>query len=342
MIWLERRRPGALQRGATELVGKTTDKRRRRGTGTTAPGAGPTWRALPAPRQPWGRARPGGAARLRSADRAAFDCPPRPTRPGWPRRPAAAAEAGPGRAARLRGPGALREPVLPDRVRPAVRGVAADPDARAGPPVLLVGNEGESYAKVVPPEVEVVLYQRFSLVSQDRSASPRLEVVLRQGRARYGARRVGIAGWNSFDAGRGRLSPPSWIDAPTFIVDTLRALGCAVVNATGAVHRAGLAACGWSRRRPAGRFEFAATTDRRRCALLRRAAQPDRAGRVPLYQPSGCRCSYHPVLLSGERAASGLASASGRVLSRGDPMSASLGYWGSNIARGGFLAASVG
>jgi hypothetical protein len=30
------------------------------------------------------------------------------------------------------------------------------------------------------------------------------------------------------------------------------------------------------------------------------------------------------------------------VLSLGDPMSASLGYWGSNIARGGFLAASVG
>jgi amino acid transporter len=26
MIWLERRKPGALQRGATELVGKTTDK----------------------------------------------------------------------------------------------------------------------------------------------------------------------------------------------------------------------------------------------------------------------------------------------------------------------------
>jgi hypothetical protein len=48
------------------------------------------------------------------------------------------------------------------------------------------------------------------------------------------------------------------------------------------------------------------------------------------------------VLLSGERAALGLASASGRVLSLGDPMVASLGYWGSNIARGGFLAADIG
>jgi hypothetical protein len=25
MVWLERRRPGALQRGATKLVGRTTD-----------------------------------------------------------------------------------------------------------------------------------------------------------------------------------------------------------------------------------------------------------------------------------------------------------------------------
>ncbi len=47
------------------------------------------------------------------------------------------------------------------------------------------------------------------------------------------------------------------------------------------------------------------------------------------------------MVLSGERAPLGLASSSGRELRRGDPMSAALGYWGSNIARGGFLAASA-
>ncbi len=31
-----------------------------------------------------------------------------------------------------------------------------------------------------------------------------------------------------------------------------------------------------------------------------------------------------------------------RVLRLGDPVSASLGYWGSNIARGGFLAEVLG
>jgi hypothetical protein len=60
-----------------------------------------------------------------------------------------------------------------------------------------------------------------------------------------------------------------------------------------------------------------------------------------LYRPIGLPHSYHPVLLSGERTALGLASPSGRELRLGDPMSAGFGYWGSNIARGGFLAGSA-
>ncbi len=46
-------------------------------------------------------------------------------------------------------------------------------------PTLLVGNEGAAYAKVVPPAVEVLLYQTLSLVGQDRSASPPLANILR-------------------------------------------------------------------------------------------------------------------------------------------------------------------
>jgi hypothetical protein len=60
-----------------------------------------------------------------------------------------------------------------------------------------------------------------------------------------------------------------------------------------------------------------------------------------LYRPTGLPYSYHPVLLSGERAALGLASLSGRLMRAGDRVSASFGYWGSNIARGGFLAESA-
>ena len=206
-------------------------------------------------------------------------------------------------------------------------------------PVLLVGNEGESYAKVVPDGVEVLLCQTFSLVGQDRSVSPPLRQVLKAAGLGDGAGQTGIAGWKYFAAGETE-QPPQWIDAPAFIVDELRALGCTPVNATALftapgrglrlVNDADQLAC----------FEFAATHG---SASMYRMLQQVRPGLTELaafalYQPIGLPYSYHPVMLSGERAALGLASASGRVLRRGDPMSASLGYWGSNIARGGFLA----
>src|SRR5580704_17562293 len=100
-------------------------------------------------------------------------------------------------------------------------------------PVLLVGNEGVSYAKVVPPAIEVLLYQSLSLVCQDRSASPPLADILGgAGIGGGGATRIGIAGWKFFvpaDTGR----PAEWIDAPAFLVDEMRALGCRPENATG-------------------------------------------------------------------------------------------------------------
>jgi hypothetical protein len=210
-------------------------------------------------------------------------------------------------------------------------------------PVLLVGNEGVSYAKVAPPAVEVILYQTLSLVCQDRSASPPLADVLRgSGIGGGGATRVGIAGWKYFvaaDTG----TPAEWIDAPAFLVDELRALGCRPVNATGLFTEPGRGLRLINETDQLACFEFAATHG---SESMRRMLHQVRPGMTELeafslYRPIGLPYSYHPVMLSGERAALGLASASGRVIKAGDPMSASLGYWGSNIARGGFLAESA-
>jgi Xaa-Pro aminopeptidase len=210
-------------------------------------------------------------------------------------------------------------------------------------PVLLVGNEGVSYAAVVPAEVEVVLYQSFSLVSQDRSASPRLGAVLAAAGlgSDGGVRRVGVAGWKWF--GPSEASDPSlWVDAPAFIVDVLRSLGCVVSNATGLFTLPGSGLRLVSDADQLAYFEFAATHGSESMRRLLFGVRPGltELSAFSLFAPIGLPLSYHPVLLSGERAALGLASASGRVLGVGDPVVASLGYWGSNIARGGFLAAS--
>src|SRR5580704_12464152 len=47
-----------------------------------------------------------------------------------------------------------------------------------------------------------------------------------------GVRQVGVAGWKWFSAAEAS-DPALWVDAPSFIVDMLRSLGCVVVNATG-------------------------------------------------------------------------------------------------------------
>jgi Xaa-Pro aminopeptidase len=210
-------------------------------------------------------------------------------------------------------------------------------------PVLLVGNEGAAYAKVVPPAVEVLLYQSLSLVGQDRSASPPLADILRGGGIGDGAAtRLGIAGWKYFgpaDTAR----PSEWIDAPAFLVDELRALGCRPVNATGLFTEPGRGLRLVSDSDQLACFEFAATHGSESMRRMLHGVRPGltELEAFALYRPVGLPYSYHPVMLSGERAALGLASASGRVLRAGDPMSASLGYWGSNIARGGFLAESA-
>jgi hypothetical protein len=209
-------------------------------------------------------------------------------------------------------------------------------------PVLLVGNEGEAYAKIVPDGIDVVRYQSFSLVSQDRSASPRLRELLQDAGISNSAQRLGIAGWKYFGPAEAD-QPEKWIDAPAFIVDELRSMGCTLVNATALFTEPGHGVRLVSDADQLACFEFAATHGSESMRRMLHGIRPGMTelAAFSLFEPTGLPYSYHPVLLSGERAALGLASASGRVLRKGDPMSASLGYWGSNIARGGFLAASA-
>src|SRR5687768_8792664 len=91
-------------------------------------------------------------------------------------------------------------------------------------PALLVGNEGMAYTSYVPVPVRPILYQSFSLISQPRGESAPLDTIFRNEDLRAGTR-VGIAGWKYFEPVE-TAAPEQWIEAPAYIVDTLRALGC--------------------------------------------------------------------------------------------------------------------
>ncbi len=98
-------------------------------------------------------------------------------------------------------------------------------------PVLLAGNENAAYTAISLLRLDVVLYQTFSLLGQPRSTSAPLATILRDaGVGGAGGPRVGIAGWKYFIPAEAE-EPDLWSEAPAYLVDTLRGLGCEVRNA---------------------------------------------------------------------------------------------------------------
>ena len=89
---------------------------------------------------------------------------------------------------------------------------------------MLVGNEGIGYIETSPvrDNLRPVLYQSFSLMGQDRSASPPLGDILVEEGIGKGSR-VGVAGWKYFGPGEAS-SPETWLEVPSYIVDVLRSL----------------------------------------------------------------------------------------------------------------------
>jgi len=206
-------------------------------------------------------------------------------------------------------------------------------------PTLLVGNEDLAYTAISPIDLRPVLFQTFSLLSQPRSSSAPLTTILRNaGVGLTGGKRVGIAGWKYFSHVETPL-PGEWLEVPAYLVDTLRGMGCEVLNA-GQIFMEpehGLRAVNDVDQLAS--FEFAATYGSQglRNVLFNIRPGMSEFEAFRLLAPIGLPLCYHPVLFSGERTALGLASPSSRVMQVGDPVFAALGYWGSNNARAGFL-----
>ena len=87
-------------------------------------------------------------------------------------------------------------------------------------PTLIVGNEGLLYAKDIPYDLNVELYQTFSLMGQARDQQPgHLEQLLRQSGLSQEAK-VGLIGWKFFTDDE-VTDPAHCFEVPHFIVQTL-------------------------------------------------------------------------------------------------------------------------
>lgn len=204
--------------------------------------------------------------------------------------------------------------------------------------VLFVGNEGVIHAVIAGVDLDVRLYQPFSLMSQPRGESPPLAELLAATGIGRGAT-VGVAGWKYFENGKAeRYRNPPYV--PAFVNEAIESVTEAPsIDVTDAlmspVH--GLR-CRVSASEIA-RMEWGAA---RASAAVMRVVENARPGMTELdaigamgYQGEPMSC--HPILASSNGALNGLRSPSARTIGRGDAVTCGVGYWGGLCCRAGLL-----
>lgn len=86
-------------------------------------------------------------------------------------------------------------------------------------PCILVGNEGISYVKKVPLDIEVVFYQSFSLMGQPNDQSDYLRDILKS-KIQPGEGMIGIIGFKAYDITKQTLIRLV-TDLPHYMIETL-------------------------------------------------------------------------------------------------------------------------
>ena len=212
-------------------------------------------------------------------------------------------------------------------------------------PVVVTGPENQGYAPISPVELNRVLYPPFGLLGQDRTKTPPLaDVLTNAGIAR--GKVVGVAGWKFFGAHE-TATPDAWVDAPAYVVDTLRGLAGdtgRVVNATRILMDASDGMRSINEIDQLAQFEFSACHASEAVKRVVFGVKPGMRefDAARLMQPVGLPLNCHPVLMSGERSRLGLASPSSKTIAAGEPFVIAVGIWGALTCRAGFLVHDAG
>lgn len=201
-------------------------------------------------------------------------------------------------------------------------------------PVLLAGNECLGLAGVAPLPVEAVLFQELSLPGQPRDRSKPLKSILADAGVRPGSK-VGVVGWKA-------PHDRAWLEVPSFLVDTLRALvgpSGLVENATDLLVDAADGLRVINEPAQIAAFEHAScetSTGIRNLLFGLRPGLREREA-VALLGWSGAPLSCHLMLTAGPRARYGLLSPGDRAIEHGDPLTSAFGIWGALTCRAGFV-----
>jgi hypothetical protein len=207
-------------------------------------------------------------------------------------------------------------------------------------PVLLTGNEGWGYAELCPVDIRKILYQSLSLIGQPRQDSKLLkEIFIGEGIGR--GSNVGVAGWKYFSREE-TPNPEQWIEAPAFIVDTLRNITGGhnnVVNVTDIFMNPvdGLRIINEVDQLAAFEFASSYSSQGLRNVLFNLKPGMTEYEASGLMGTCGIPLCCHQMLSTGKRANYGLPSPSMKRIEQGDNFTMALGLWGSLNARAGFV-----
>ena len=209
-------------------------------------------------------------------------------------------------------------------------------------PTVITGPENVGRAAASKVGVEVVQYAPFGLIGQDRTNTRPLADVLRE--AGLGAGTIGTAGWKYYTREE-TPDPDTWLELPSFIADTLRAIAGAtgrVVNATALLMAPSTGMRALNEIDQIAQFEYASclTSEAIKRVLFGvRPGMSELAVVSELMQPSGLPLSCHIMFNTGPDARFGLNSPRHRAIGRGETVTMAYGTWGAVTCRAGWLAA---
>ncbi len=213
-------------------------------------------------------------------------------------------------------------------------------------PLILTGNECVNRFKASPlyqiNKLRTERFQPFSLLNQPKDDSRLLkDIFISEGIDQDS--RIGCTGWKYFSE-KEHPSAEYAIEIPAYIVDTLREITSyeQVVNATHIFMHPdhGLRArCTASE---IAFFEYSGIMSSEGMKSFLHHIKPDQTDfeLVRNYNLTGYPLCCHIGMTSGSNRHIGLASPGGYTIKKGDPLSTSVGYWGSLNCRAGWVAES--
>lgn len=202
---------------------------------------------------------------------------------------------------------------------------------------LLVGNEGFMYKSVAKLDAEVILYQSFSLLGQDRSKSPKLTEILKNIGLSKGDT-VGVCGWKY--AEKETKEDFTEFYAPAFLIDSIKyVIGDeqAIQDVTSILMHPTKGLRAYNELEQIVAFEWAAARASKALLKIVRSTQVgiSEFEAVSKMGYAGEPLTTYVMYASGKGKIVGLRSPSSKIIEKGDAIFTAFGYRGGLSARGG-------